>query len=134
MAEKLAIDGGEKTVREPLPGWPKFTGAWLIANPVIADLDGDGRATVLVATRTGHLFAWNTPGAIKDAPWPQYGRTAQRSGGADMRFEPRPAPPKARSGCTSSDVGMGGGFGLTLLLGLALVRRHFKLAARKPAG
>ena len=25
MAESLAVDGGKKTIREPLPGWPHYT-------------------------------------------------------------------------------------------------------------
>jgi hypothetical protein len=48
--------------REP-EGWPKFTGQWIIATPAVGDVDGDGQLEVVVATRSGWLYAWHTSGA-----------------------------------------------------------------------
>lgn len=45
------------------PAFPKFTGGWGNAGPTIDDLDGRGRTTVLVGTKEGWLWAWDTPGA-----------------------------------------------------------------------
>ena len=45
-----------------LPGWPKFTGQWIITAPVIGDIDGDGYLEVAVNTRKGFLYVWKTHG------------------------------------------------------------------------
>ena len=52
-------------------GWPKFTGGWHVANPAIGDVDGDGRNDVVVLTREGNLFVWNTPAAAGPDEWPK---------------------------------------------------------------
>jgi len=46
------------------PGWPKFTGGWLIATPAVGDIDGDSAHSleVVAATREGWLYAWHTTG------------------------------------------------------------------------
>ncbi|HUI24681.1 MAG TPA: FG-GAP-like repeat-containing protein [Candidatus Kryptonia bacterium] len=50
------IDGHEP------PGWPKFTGGWMIGAPAVGDINGDGKLEVVASTREGHLFAWRTTG------------------------------------------------------------------------
>ncbi len=52
-------------------GWPKFTGGWHIANPAIGDVDGDGRNEVVVLTREGNLFVWDTAAAAGREEWPK---------------------------------------------------------------
>ena len=44
---------------EPI-GWPKFTGGWIVPTPAVGDIDGDNLLEVVVLTREGFLFAWNT--------------------------------------------------------------------------
>ena len=44
------------------PGFPKFTGGWNFATPVVGDLDGDGTVEMVTATREGYLLAWSTAG------------------------------------------------------------------------
>lgn len=58
------------------PGWPKFTHGWHVASPAAGDVDGDGRVEVVVITREGHLFIWDTPALATEAalPWPGFGR------------------------------------------------------------
>lgn len=47
---------------EEAPGWPKFTGGWLISSPAVGDIDGDGKIEVITISREGWLFVWDTPG------------------------------------------------------------------------
>ncbi|MHB8604411.1 MAG: S8 family serine peptidase [Thermoplasmatota archaeon] len=42
------------------PGWPKFTGNWLIGTAASGDLLGDGGREVAVLSREGNLFVWKT--------------------------------------------------------------------------
>ena len=43
-------------------GWPKLTGHWVVASPLVGDIDGDGSLEVVVATRSGDLHVWDMPG------------------------------------------------------------------------
>jgi hypothetical protein len=65
--EMIAGEGGFMVHAYDLAGnepaqWPKFTNGWTVAAPSVGDLDGDGMLEVVVHTREGHLFAWNTVG------------------------------------------------------------------------
>lgn len=45
-------------------GWPKFTGNWLASSAAVGDIDGDSLLEVVISTREGQLFAWDTPAPI----------------------------------------------------------------------
>ncbi len=45
-------------------GWPKLNGGWLFASPAIGDVDGDKLLEVVVITREGYLFIWDTRGTM----------------------------------------------------------------------
>ena len=68
--EVIAGTGGylvhafDRLGREP-SGWPKFTGGWLIASAAVGDLDGDGFLEVVVNTREGYLYIWQTNGPTR---------------------------------------------------------------------
>ena len=49
-----------------LPGWPVDLGYNSLSEPVIADLDGDGQVEVLVARKTGKIFAYESDGSLMD--------------------------------------------------------------------
>jgi hypothetical protein len=53
-----AVDGCGREA----PGFPKFTGQWIIAAVAIGDIDGDHGLEAVVNTRNGWLYAWRTKG------------------------------------------------------------------------
>ena len=57
-------------------GWPKFTHGWHIGSVTPGDVDGDGLTEVVVISREGKLFVWDTPAPATEAalPWQGYGR------------------------------------------------------------
>ena len=42
--------------------WPKFTNNWSVSAPALGDVDADGFLEVILHTREGYLFGWNTKG------------------------------------------------------------------------
>jgi subtilase family protein len=63
------------------PGWPKFTGGWIIASPAVNgrfDIKGQ---VVAVTTREGQLWVWRGHGRRGvEAPWPRYHHDARNTG------------------------------------------------------
>jgi hypothetical protein len=63
------------------PGFPKFTGQWMVSSPAVGDLDGDGTLEVVVATRAGWLYAWHTMGRVTgNVQWPTYRHDNRNTG------------------------------------------------------
>jgi MYXO-CTERM domain-containing protein len=55
------------------PGFPKFTGQWIISATTVADQDNDGRVEAATATRSGFVYAWHTRGRTDGSTqWPTY--------------------------------------------------------------
>jgi len=52
-------------------GWPKFTGGWNVANAAIGDVDGDGLNEVVILTREGNLYVWDTSAPAGPQQWPK---------------------------------------------------------------
>jgi hypothetical protein len=78
-----AFSAGGTTV----PGWPKLTGDWTIAQPLIGTfgtLDTPANAThkvVVGETRSGYILAYNTPAAACTAgSWPRFHHDNANSG------------------------------------------------------
>ncbi len=53
-----AYDGSGNVV----PGFPKYTGGWVVGTPAVGDLFSTGSVDVVATTRDGYLMAWQTPG------------------------------------------------------------------------
>jgi len=90
LNEMIAGSGGylvhatNVNMAEPA-GWPKFTQNWIIASPVIGDLDGNGSAEVVAVTHEGNLFAWRTraPACTEEGingDWPRFHHDPYNSG------------------------------------------------------
>jgi hypothetical protein len=60
------------------PGWPKFTGGWIIATPAVGRLGA--RAVVAVATREGTLRVWRVRSSRTARFWPQARHDATNRG------------------------------------------------------
>lgn len=48
-------------------GFPKLTGQWVVASPVVGDIDDDGALELVLATRLGDLHVWDMPGDACEA-------------------------------------------------------------------
>jgi hypothetical protein len=54
-------------------GWSKNTGGWIVESPVVSTFGPDQRQRVVIMTREGTLFAWETTApACAGASWPKY--------------------------------------------------------------
>jgi hypothetical protein len=105
-------------------GWPKFTGHWMTGSPAVGDVDGDGLLEVVIGTRAGWLFVWDTP-AIAGATveWAGWGHDSQNT-----RNHSAPLP--GYNGGYPDEVvngrcaGCGGGVGGFWLFGLLVLARR----------
>jgi hypothetical protein len=55
------------------PGFPKFTGGWIVNSPVFGPWAGLTDQVLAAGTRDGDLFIWNTPtpSCASSGPWPR---------------------------------------------------------------
>ncbi|NNN20963.1 MAG: hypothetical protein HKL80_03050, partial [Acidimicrobiales bacterium] len=70
------------------PGYPKYTGGWIIGAPSIGDLTSSGNVDIVATTRDGYLFAWSTPGksSANNQWWHEFGNEWNTSSyGVDSR-------------------------------------------------
>jgi hypothetical protein len=88
------------------PGWPKFTGGWLLGAPSTGDIDGDGLLEVVAVTREGMIFAWNTKGsASKAAQWSSLHHDAMNTSNFETELPAHPKRVTPSSGCCGGDGG-----------------------------
>lgn len=113
------------------PGWPKFTGQWLLGSPAVGDIDGDGWLDVVVSTREGYLFAWTTEGrADGKVEWASIHHDPANTGNYHTVIQPQTGPPdEKRCGCASSPGGQGSVLGGAALLVFTLRRRKARSRA-----
>jgi hypothetical protein len=55
------------------PGFPKFTGGWMVNAPAFAPFGTLADQVLAAGTREGELFAWSTqrPACASSGPWPK---------------------------------------------------------------
>lgn len=116
-----------------VPGWPKLTADWTIANPTIGsfgsrDTDSSARKVVISLTRSGNVLAYRTAApACSPSSWPRFHHDLANSGD----FSRDAIPPGRASG-----VHVAGGRlifnapGDDLLCGIA--RRYRVVSADRP--
>jgi hypothetical protein len=72
-----AVDASGTTA----PGWPKFTGGWIIASPAVSQRFFNKGQVIAVTTREGVLWVWRGKAKRKTVPpWPRYHHDAQNTG------------------------------------------------------
>ena len=63
------------------PGFPKFTGQWIIGTAAVGDIDGDRKLEVVVPTRSGYLYAWKTDASVDNViVWDSFHHDARNTG------------------------------------------------------
>ncbi|MEC7986104.1 MAG: FG-GAP-like repeat-containing protein [Myxococcota bacterium] len=110
------------------PGFPKFTGNWVMATPNVGDIDGDGYLELVVGTRDGLLFAWKTQGrADQTLEWigPHHDLQNTSNYHHPIPTQAGPSEEVIDSGCCSDKTN---GEAALLLLPLSL----FALRRRRP--
>jgi MYXO-CTERM domain-containing protein len=98
-------------------GFPKFTGQWMTATPVVADVDGDGTLDVSVGTRSGWIYAWRTKGrAGAVVEWESFHHDNRNTGNYDVPLEQSGAPiasaPLTEASCLEPGGDDDGGVGI----------------------
>lgn len=77
-------------------GWPKYTGHWQIATPAVGDIDGDGLLEMVVLSRQGWMFVYETTGkADGNVQWPAMRHDARNTGNFETE-DPTIALPGAK--------------------------------------
>lgn len=67
------------------PGFPKFTGGWLVNSPSFAPFGSLGTQVLTAGTREGYLFIWRTPtpACSPSGPWPRQHHDLWNTGNLD---------------------------------------------------
>ena len=64
-----------------IPGFPAFTGGWMMGTPSIGDVDGDALWEIAGTTREGYVFMWKTNGRTNGKKtWPTFKGNSRRTG------------------------------------------------------
>jgi hypothetical protein len=60
-ADSAALQGFTDTGTSP-PGFPKYTGGWVVFAPAVGDINSNGKSDLVAMSREGYLYVWRTKG------------------------------------------------------------------------
>ncbi|HEV3054795.1 MAG TPA: hypothetical protein VGX45_09095, partial [Solirubrobacteraceae bacterium] len=82
------------------PGFPKFTGGWVVNAPAFGPFGTRATQVLAVGTREGELFAWSTPRPACSAsgPWPREHHDLWNTGDLSKTGPPAPPVPRCATG------------------------------------
>jgi hypothetical protein len=74
------------------PGFPKFTGDWLVHSPSYGPFGGLADQVLAAGTRDGDLFVWSTstPRCAASGPWPRNGHDLWNTNNLQTTGTPKP--------------------------------------------
>lgn len=102
-------------------GFPRFTSD-NFAQPMIADLDGDGRSEIIEASVLDYLSVWKVLTPSPDAaPWPRFRQNPARTGARD-RVLAVPIPAASTAGAAAIAI-------FLLGAGVHIIRRRARISA-----
>ncbi|MCL4446445.1 MAG: S8 family serine peptidase [Actinobacteria bacterium] len=92
------------------PGFPKFTGGWMVNSPSYGPFGTLGAQVLAAGTRQGQLFVWSTstPACASSGPWPREHHDLLNTGNLQTTNAPEPACPSLAAGyrAVASDGGV----------------------------
>ena len=96
------------------PGFPKFTGGWMVNSPSYGSFGTLGSKVLAAGTREGYLFVWTTatPACATSGPWPKDHHDLWNTGDLNESGAPAtpgcsapPTPPSRTPATTASPEG-----------------------------
>ena len=96
------------------PGFPKFTGGWMVNSPSYGSFGTLGTKVMAAATREGYLFVWTTatPKCATSGPWPKDHHDLLNTGDLEASGAPGTAgcsePATPAGGTHAGPAGSGG--------------------------
>lgn len=86
------------------PGFPKFTGGWMVNSPSFGAFGTLADQVVAAGTREGYLFAWSTPtsACAPSGPWPREHHDLYNTSNLDATGTPAAAVPSSCPGATGT--------------------------------
>lgn len=77
---------------EEAPGFPKFTGGWMVNSPSFGPFGDESTQVLTAGTRTGYLLVWQTqtPACATSGPWPKDHHDQWNTGNLEEAGAPSP--------------------------------------------
>ncbi|MCL5447129.1 MAG: S8 family serine peptidase [Actinobacteria bacterium] len=85
---------------EAAPGYPKFTGGWMVNSPTFGSFGDLGYKVLAAGTREGYLFVWksSTSSCASNGPWPMSHHDLYNTNNLQTTGTPAPPSGKCKQG------------------------------------